>query len=105
MPLYFLPHPLSNTQKRWSAIEKEAFDVYALQKQDHYCHNAKFIIFNDHKPLQYILKSQIQKKELQITSALNVAGYDCKVEYLPCVYISPIKITQTTSDFKLLDIP
>lgn len=61
--LYFLSHRLSDTQTRWSTIEKEQFAVvYGLQKIDHYIHNGKFIIFTEHKTLQYILKSPIQNK-------------------------------------------
>ncbi|CAC5412555.1 unnamed protein product [Mytilus coruscus] len=57
-PIYFLSHKLSDTQKRWSTIEKEAYTIhYALQKLDHYLHNAEFTIKTDHKPLQYLLSS------------------------------------------------
>ena len=36
-PVYFLYHKLSNTQCRWSTIEKEADAIhYSLQKLDHY---------------------------------------------------------------------
>ncbi|CAG2195337.1 unnamed protein product [Mytilus edulis] len=49
-PIYFLSHKLSDTQSRWSTIEKEAFSIhYALQKLDHYLHGAEFIIRTDHK--------------------------------------------------------
>ncbi|CAG2254460.1 Retrovirus-related Pol polyprotein from transposon 17.6,Transposon Ty3-I Gag-Pol polyprotein,Transposon Ty3-G Gag-Pol polyprotein,Retrovirus-related Pol polyprotein from transposon 297 [Mytilus edulis] len=57
-PIYFLSHKLSDTQSRWSTIEKEAFSIhYALQKLDHYLHGAEFIIKTDHKPLKYLLLS------------------------------------------------
>lgn len=43
-PIYFLSHK--------STVEKEAFAIhYALQKLDHYLHNATFVIKTDHKPL------------------------------------------------------
>ncbi|CAG2207429.1 unnamed protein product [Mytilus edulis] len=63
-PIYFLSHKLSDTQSRWSTIEKEAFSIhYALQKLDHYLHGAEFIIRTDHKPLKYLLLSpQCNKK-------------------------------------------
>ena len=45
-PLYYLSHRLSDTQTRWSTIEKEAYAIYySLQKVDHYLHNAEFTIF------------------------------------------------------------
>ena len=81
-PIYFLSHKLSDTQTRWSVIEKECFAIhYALQKFDHYLHNAEFIIRTDHKPLKYILESPMQNKKIQLW-ALGIAGYNCKVEYV-----------------------
>jgi len=81
-PIYFLSHKLSDTQKRWSTIEKEAYAInYALQKLDHYLHNAEFTIKTDHKPLKYILDSPMQNKKIQLW-ALNIASYNCKIEWL-----------------------
>ena len=66
-PIYFLSNKLSPTQKRWSTIEKEGFAIhYALQKLDHYLHNAQFTIKTDHKPLTYILDSPMQNKKIQL---------------------------------------
>ena len=40
-PIYFISHKLSDTQTRWSPIEKEAYAIhYALQKFHHYLHSA-----------------------------------------------------------------
>ena len=81
-PIYFLSHKLSPTQTRWSTIEKEVFAIYyALQKLDHYLHNARFTIKTDHKPLKYILDSPMQNKKIQLW-ALSIAGYNCQVEYI-----------------------
>lgn len=81
-PIYFLSHKLSKSQVKWSTIEKEAFAIhYALQKLDHYLHNAEFVIKTDHKPLKYILDAPMQNKKIQLW-ALGIAGYNCKVEYI-----------------------
>ena len=81
-PIYYLSHKLSDTQTRWSTIEKEAFAIhFALQKLDHYLHNAEFIIRTDHKPLKYLLDSPMQNKKIQLW-ALGIAGYNCKIEYI-----------------------
>ena len=49
--LFFLSHKLSDTQRRWSVIEKEAYAIYfALQKLDPYLHGADFEIRTDHMP-------------------------------------------------------
>ena len=81
-PIYFLSQKLSPTQMRWSTIEKEGYAIYyALQKLDHYLHNARFTIKTDHKPLKYILDSPMQNKKIQLW-ALSIAGYNTQVEYI-----------------------
>lgn len=81
-PIYFLSHKLSDTQTRWSTIEKEAYAIhYALNKLNHYLHSATFTIYTDHRPLEYLLKSPIQNRKIQ-TWALSMAGYDCTIQYL-----------------------
>ena len=82
-PIYFLSHKLSDSQRKWSVIEKETFAIhYALQKLDHYLHNAQFIIRTDHKPSKYLLNSPMQNKKIQMW-ALSIAGYNCQIEYVP----------------------
>ncbi|CAC5397875.1 unnamed protein product [Mytilus coruscus] len=82
-PIYFLSHKLSDTQTRWSTIEKEAFAIhYALQKLNHYLYNAEFVIKTDHKPLKYIIESPMQNKKIQLW-ALNITGYNCTIQYIP----------------------
>ena len=81
-PLYFLSYKLSPTQTRWPTIEKECYAIYyALQKLDHYLHNAQVIIRSDHKPLQYLLDSPIQNKKIKLW-ALSIGGYNAKIEYI-----------------------
>ncbi|CAC5398015.1 unnamed protein product [Mytilus coruscus] len=72
----------NDTQKRWSTIEKEAYSIhYALQKLDHYLHNATFTIKTDHKPLQYLLSSNFSNRKIQLW-ALCISSYNCKIEWL-----------------------
>ena len=81
-PIYFLSHKLSDTQCRWSTIEKEAYAIhYSLQKLDHYLHGAEFIVRTDHKPLKYLLESLMQNRKVQMW-ALSIAGYNCQIEYI-----------------------
>ncbi|CAG2210599.1 Transposon Ty3-G Gag-Pol polyprotein,Transposon Ty3-I Gag-Pol polyprotein [Mytilus edulis] len=64
---------LSDTQCRWSTIEKEAFSIhYALQKLDHYLHGAEFIIRTDHKPLKYLLLSPQYDLKLRLYVPLQL---------------------------------
>ena len=82
-PIHFLSHKLSDTQVRWSTIEKEAFAIFlALKKLDHYLHGAEFVIKCDHMPLKYVLDAPMQNKKIQLW-ALSIAGYNCRVEYIP----------------------
>ena len=81
-PIYLLSHKLSDTQTRWSTIEKEAYAIhYALQKLNHYLHSAAFTIYTDHRPLEHLLNSPMQNKKIQ-TWALSMAGYNCTIQYL-----------------------
>lgn len=80
--IYFLSHKLSETQQRWYAVEKEAFAIhYALQKLDHYLHNATFVIKTDHKPFEYLLDSPMKNRKIQLW-ALGISGYNCRIEYI-----------------------
>ena len=80
-PIYYLSHKLCRSQCKWSIVEKEAFGIhFALQKLDYYLHNAQFVIKTDHKPLKYLLESPMQIKKIQLL-ALNMAGYNCSIEY------------------------
>ena len=77
-----MSHKLSRSQCKWSVVEKEAFAIYlALQKLDYYLHNAQFTIRTDHKPLKYLLESQMQNKKIQLW-ALSMSGYNRSIEYI-----------------------
>ena len=81
-PIYYLSHRLSDTQTRWSTIEKEAYAInYALQKLDHCVNGSEFVIRTDHAPLKYILEKPIQNKKIQ-RYALSIVGYNCRIEYI-----------------------
>ena len=82
-PIFFISHRLSPTQCKYSTIEKECYSIfYSLSKLHHYLHNAEFVIKSDHKPLKYLLESPMQNKKIQLW-ALSIAGYNCKIEYIP----------------------
>lgn len=105
-PLYYLSHKLRDTQTRWSTVEKEAFAIhFALQKLDHYLHNAKFIIRTDHKPLKYLLDAPMKNKKIELW-ALSIAGYNCQIEYIPgtentcadLLFRTPLDVGSKTSE-------
>ena len=81
-PIYFLSHKLTTTQEKWPTIEKECFAIhYALQKLDHYLHNAEFVVRIDNKPLKYVLDSPMQNRKVQVW-ALSIAAYNPTIEYI-----------------------
>lgn len=66
VPLYFLSHKFSQTQQRWPAIERRAYDImYALQKLDYYLNGATFTIKTDHKHFQYFLEAGWTNQKIQ----------------------------------------
>ena len=48
----FLPHTFTDTQRRWSTPEQEAYGIYfTVKKWNYYLQGADIIVRNDHKPL------------------------------------------------------
>ena len=51
-PIAFLSHTFSETQRKWSTTEQEAYGVYyAITKWNFYLPGADILVRNDHKPL------------------------------------------------------
>ena len=79
-PIHYLSHKLSISQQKGPIIEKEAYAIYyALQKLDHYLHGATFVIKTDHKPLKYLLSSEMKNRKVQMW-AMVIASYNCEIE-------------------------
>ena len=57
--LLFLHIPFSETQRKWSTTEQEAYRVYyAIIKWNYYLQGADIIVQNDHKPLKKFLSGK-----------------------------------------------
>ena len=51
-PVAFLSHTFTDTQRRWSTPEQEAYGIYlAIKKWNYYLQGVAIIVRNDHKPL------------------------------------------------------
>ena len=51
-PVAFFSHTFTDTQRRWSTPEQEAYGIYfAIKKWNYYLQGADIIVRNDHKPL------------------------------------------------------
>ena len=54
-PVAFASSKLTNTQRAWAIIEREAYAaVWALQKFRHWIFGAKLNLYSDHNPLTYL---------------------------------------------------
>lgn len=81
-PIHYLSHKLSDSQRKWPILEKEAYAIYySLQKLDHYLHGAKITIKCDHKPLKYLFSSEMKNRKVQMW-AIAISSYNCTVEYI-----------------------
>ena len=70
----FLLHTFTDTQRRWSTPEQEAYGIYfAIKKWNYYLQGADIIVRNDHKPLARFLNgknenTKINRWGLELTS-------------------------------------
>ena len=80
-PVAFASHTLTETERRYSQIEKECLAlVFACNRFDHYLHGRqKIIALTDHKPIENILRKSInqapkrlQRMMLRLQKYLNV---------------------------------
>lgn len=84
-PIKFISSTLSETERKYSQIEREALAViFTLQRLHKFLYGQKFIIFSDHKPLEIIFGS---KKINKVTAhrlqrwAIILAQYDYEIRY------------------------
>ena len=80
--IQYVSHQLNETQRKWSAIEREAYAVvYCLQKLRPYtwqCNDLR--IFSDHRPLSSLWSKKIQNSKIQ-RWALIISEYGTPIEY------------------------
>ena len=80
-PIHYLSHQLSEVQRRWATIEKEAYAiVYALKKLRPYLYGADFVILTDHKPLRSLFSARIENAKIQ-RWAVAIKEYAAPIEY------------------------
>ena len=115
-PIAFLSHTCTETQRKWSTTEEEAYGVYyAVTKWNYYLQGADVIVRNDHKLLEKYLigkntKNKINRWGLELTTynitfkwisgAKNKAA-DCLlwlVEQLPATPVTINMFTVTHTD-------
>lgn len=84
-PVKFLSSTLSDAEKKYSQLEREALAIiFTLKKCHKYIYGRPFTIFSDHKPLQFIFG---EKKFNSVTGArvqrwsLFLSQYNYNIEY------------------------
>ena len=58
-PVTFLSHTFTETQRKWSTPEQDAYGIYyAITKWNYYFQGSDIIVHNDHKPLAKFLNGK-----------------------------------------------
>ena len=78
----FLSHTFTDTQRRWSTPEQEAYSIYfTIKKWNYYLQGADIIVRNNHKSLAWFLNGK--NKNTKINSwGLELASYNIKFEWI-----------------------
>jgi len=80
-PVSFISQKLTDTQRRWATVEKEAYAiVWALNKLKEIIIGSKVHIFTDHNPLSYLTESMSKSAKL-VRWALALQTFDVEVKY------------------------
>ena len=81
-PVAFLSHTFTDTQRRWSTPEREAYGIYfALKKWNYYLQGADITVRNDHKPLARFLNGKNENTKIN-RWGLELASYNIMFEWI-----------------------
>ena len=65
LPVAFFSHTFTDTQRRWSTPEQEAYGIYfVIKKWNYYLQGADIIVRNDHKPLAQFLNGKNENTKI-----------------------------------------
>jgi transposase InsO family protein len=80
-PIHYVSKALNGAQRRWSAIEREAFAiVHALRKLRAYLQGAALTILTDHKPLRSLFQCELSNSKIQRWGML-ISEFSPTLEY------------------------
>ena len=91
-PVAFASRTLSPAEKKYSQLEKEALAIiFAVRKFHDYVYGRKFILYSDHKPLQFLFSESKQIPTLASSRiqrwALALSAYNYSIQHKPGVQI------------------
>ena len=82
-PIAFASHKLSDTQKAWATVEKEAYAaLWSLQKYRSWVFGAAVTVHSDHNPLTYLTDSAPKSAKL-MRWALALQEFNVTFKYKP----------------------
>jgi len=80
-PIHYVSKQLTDSQQKWSAIEREAFAIiYALHKLRPYLQGARFTVYTDHKPLKSLFQCEVKNTRVQRWAQL-ISEFGPSIEY------------------------
>jgi hypothetical protein len=80
-PVSFISQKLTDTQRRWATIEKEAYAIiWALNKLKEIIIGSKINVFTDHNPLVYLTESMSKSAKL-VRWSLSLQNFDILLNY------------------------
>ncbi|CAB3990866.1 Hypothetical predicted protein [Paramuricea clavata] len=84
-PVEFARKLLTETETRYSNIEREMFAVlFGLEKFHYYVYGRTVVIHTDHKPLEAIFKKHLANAPPRISRMLlRIQKYDVQIKYVP----------------------
>ena len=81
-PVAFLSHTFTDTQRRWSTSEQEAYGIYfAIKKWNYYLQGADIVVRNDHKPLARFLNGKNENTKIN-RWGLELIFYNITFEWI-----------------------
>ena len=81
-PIAFLSHTFTETQRKWSTTEQEAYGIYyAITKWNYYLQGTDIIVKNDHKPRAWFLNGKNANNKVNRWS-LELATYNITFEWI-----------------------
>ena len=87
-PIAFASRTLTDAEKNYSQIDREALAIiYGIKKFHYYLYGRKFVLYSDNQPLCHILGSRKGLPSLAAARilrwAIGIAGYTFKVQHRP----------------------
>ena len=81
-PAAFLSHTFTDTQRRWSTPEQEAYSIYfTIKKWNYYLQGADIIVRNNHKPLAQFLHGKNENTKIN-RWGLELTSYNITFEWI-----------------------